>query len=469
VSRLDLAQEAHIDALLAPKRVNSMTRSRRAAVVVMSTRSGVVERSSHADVLVMEWQPLQRPRSSRVLAVLAGVLVFGALASAGPASAFQNNPANGPGASADGVDPASRCSPATTRTITGTLTGADGMFVNATLGFDLTDGQGHTFDLGTGCKANGYSTILQLNHGIGGEGAPAGTAITEPDGSAGTVSSSFTIRDIPADVVNAWIEVYPRTQEGNPYPTCGWSCAGPVDTHKYGGLNRREVPIDGTVLHLTEPLTPAFGGTSGGLRITVVNGSAPYTAPVRAYAWSMLTPEGSQPDQGWGFGSASGPAGNVWTFPSLGSGQDYRSRFYLDPNGAQFVEVQHVHVDPGVWTSYTLDVSKVTVVNGRGTFDLTTIPARAVSIAAQGRSSFRCSHTQSGPTVTLRCTLPNSVKLNTHADVSYFDRGQWIRFTVKQVNTHHKVVLSARMRYSGIQQWRVHAGRYNNRYLATGT
>jgi hypothetical protein len=189
---------------------------------------------------------------------------------------------------------------------------------------------------------------------------------------------------------------------------------------------------------------------------------------VKAYTWSMLDPEGSRPDQGWGFGNRDGSP-STWTFPSLGSGQDYRARFYLTDSGSRFVEVQHLFIKPGETTHYTFDVSKLDLTQAQATLDLKTLPAQAATATLVGRPSFACKVVPSGASVTFKCTLPKKVRKNTHVDVAYYAFGKWIRFTVKQVDARHRATLTGTMKYTGTLTWRVHVPGYSNTYTVVGT
>lgn len=404
----------------------------------------------------MASHPAPRPSSTRARSRrrvgLAGTAVAALLtgATALPAAAFQGNPDNGPSASG-APDTSGRCAPATNRVFTGSIRGADDLGVNVTVGFDMKDTAGHTIDLATGCAANGYSTIVQLNHDIGALGQAVGTA-TRPtrDAAGSTVTDRYTISGIPANITNAWIETYSRGADGSP---CGWSCAGKVDVTKYGQVNRREIGLDTGGVDIRLPLTPAYGGSTGALDVTVVD-RAGHPYPVqKSYTWSML-PDGRRTDQGWGIG-VQGGAGRITT-TALGSSQDYVSWVYTDRG---IYVVKHLGIRPSATTSYRLNV------DGPKTVDLTTLPARGAALT--GRTPKGCQATTRGTAVTVTCTASRAPK-NSRATLSYFGYGKWIPLHVTQVGERGTFRVAKNMRYVGSQQWRVQAGGKTWGYTVTG-
>jgi len=390
--------------------------------------------------------------SRRTLILLAPVLAAAALAAGptSPASAFQGNPGNG--ADAAGDPGATRCAPITDRVFTGTIRGADGLGVNTTIGFDMQDDQAHTKDLATGCAANGYSTIVQLNHDVSGEGAPIGSEVHSRDGKVSIVGDRFTVSHLPANVTNVWVETYTRHTDGSP---CGLSCAGPLDVHKYGMINRRAYPLDGREIAIALPLTPAFGGRTGSLAVHVVDGHGHPYAVQKEYAWSMA-PEGEHADQGWGIGVPGG-TGNL-TVPSLGSNQDYVTWVYTDRG---IYVVKHLPVRPLQATAYTLNV------DGPLTVDLTTVPARSAAVSRVGREKAPCQIVTAGSQVTFHCKATTVAK-NTVATLSGFKYGRWIPLHRAQVQGDHSVLLTSKMRYVGTQAWRIDVGSVRDGYSITG-
>ncbi|MDQ2849113.1 MAG: hypothetical protein M3Y77_22920 [Actinomycetota bacterium] len=231
---------------------------------------------------------------------------------------------------ATGVNSAHRCAGWTNRSMVGTLKGADGLAINATIGFDMKDAQNRTIDLATGCLASGYSTIVQLNHYTSATGARIGSPAKDVKGAArGTVSASWALSHLPANVTNVWIETYPRAYTGSP---CGMSCAGTSNTGKYGRTNRRQVKISPavTTVNLVAAMTPKYGGTTGNIQATLVNahgGGANYPSCAgvakscaQVYTWSTSIPEGAKLE---GWGGAGKISTTTWEMDSLASGTSY--------------------------------------------------------------------------------------------------------------------------------------------------
>lgn len=388
-------------------------------------------------------------RASRTLAVMG--LAAAAMTPALPAMAFQGNPANGPEASGlPGVS--GRCAPATDRVFTGTIRGADDLGVNVTVGFDMKDSAGHTIDLATGCAANGYSTIIQLNHDVSAQGQAVGTATVPTHGApTSVVTDRYTIRGIPANITSTWLETYTRGADGSP---CGWSCAGKVDVTKYGQVNRREISVDGGGVDIRLPLSKEAGGTTGAVAVTAVDGAGNAYPVQKSYTWSMAN-DGSRPDQGWGIGVQDG-VGRIRT-SSLGSGQDYVTWLYTAKG---IFVVKHLPVRDGQTTSYRLNV------DGPLTVDLTTQPARTAAMKVMGRQAFPCKASPSGARVTFSCTSAKAAK-NSIATLSYYGYGKWIPLHRSQVAGNHTFRLVGTMKYVGTQQWRVDVAGRRNSYQAT--
>jgi len=382
-------------------------------------------------------------RTTRRPLVVAGLLAAVLLpaAAALPAWASVDNPDHGPTSDGALAGPDGRCAPATDRVFAGSLRGADGLGVNATIGFDMQDAAGHTVDLATGCAAHGYSTILQINHDVSSRGQAVGTA-TQPSNSAPTsvVTDRYAIRGIPANIVSTFIEVYPRDYTGSP---CGWGCGGNVDVSKYGGVNRRSVPMDTGGVDIRLPLTTAFGGSTGTIAITATDHAGNAVAVRDVHSWSMLTPDGSRPDQGWGFGVVDGP-GKVHV-PALAGGQDYVTDLVTDKGTFR---VKHLGVRAGQITGYHLDTDGPLVV------DLVALPARSVAVRQPARRAFPCGVAARGLGMTFRCTSVRAPNFSI-ATLSYFGYGTWIAANRTRVAPNHSFVLSGHTKYAGVTQWRV--------------
>ena len=257
---------------------------------------------------------MPRPRSLlRTVAVIAVSSAAAAtlVTAAGPAGA-----ANGVAGPTLNAASSGRCAPATTRNIAGTLTGKDGLGLNATIGFDLLDGSGRHIDARTGCTASGYGAILQLNHYISDLGAPIGSEMTSAQGQdEGPVSPDFSINDIPSNVKTVFVETYTRKYTGSP---CGLPCAGATSNYKYGNVNRMFLPVAKTGgLDLIADTTKKFGGDTGSIQVSV-----PTTGKVSVHAWSMAI-KGNVTDEGWGTGSQSSSNRHLWTISGLSPNQDY--------------------------------------------------------------------------------------------------------------------------------------------------
>ena len=195
-----------------------------------------------------------------------------------------------------------------TRTITGTIQGEDGRYVDAQLGFDLVrivgDTKQHINGLpGSdryGCAGHhGYGYNLRVNRDV-----PATGSTT-----AGTKSWKATI---PANVNLVIIEVYPRAP-GNP---------SPVDDSRYSGALRWKVPIPyGKAIHIKLPRVCSAGGKTGYIAGKATKNGAPVKLDFVG-AWSMATDNNSaSPILGFRVGTSSD--NGVWKVRNLASGQKY--------------------------------------------------------------------------------------------------------------------------------------------------
>lgn len=171
---------------------------------------------------------------------------------------------------------------AATKTMTGTIEGADGRAVNFMLGFDVHRADGSKIDLdGDG---TGYSKKIYGNSSMNVNGAPK---------SSSTVTTwSLTM---PSDAANVWIEVYPNRPVGvTPYQ--------PPQT-RYGPSMRRGLPPTSRNVALRLPVKCGFaGGTTGGIKGRVTKAGRVVT-PVRTRAWS-LAPDSATNTKilGWNMG-----------------------------------------------------------------------------------------------------------------------------------------------------------------------
>lgn len=194
-----------------------------------------------------------------------------------------------------------------TRTISGTLRGEDGRYVDAMLGFDLIrvvgdkrlhingrDGADNW-----GCAGHkGYGQVLRVNPDV-----PA-------TGSTTTGTQYWSVK-IPAIVNQVIIEVWPRA-----------AGTGPVDDRRYSGALRWKVPIPyGRRINIKLPLVCAAGGRTGYIAGKATKNGAPVKVDFVG-AWSAAKDNNSaNPIQGFrtGYGTDRG----TWIVRNLASGQPY--------------------------------------------------------------------------------------------------------------------------------------------------
>lgn len=209
-----------------------------------------------------------------------------------------------------GAATTTRCSPISTKQYSGTIQGEDGRDINAQISFDLKDSSGRGINM-NGCVAGGYAKTLWINMNVSGNGVVHSSATV----------NTWRLTGLPANAATVWIEVWTRTNTPKPCPTCD----GPVDTHRYGFINRRAIPVNRTGIKLIAPLH--CGLSNGAVRGSSANIQGKtldkYGKPVvydRIYAWSMLNPDGSMKLQGWGQAKQNS---GYYVVDNLAPGQPY--------------------------------------------------------------------------------------------------------------------------------------------------
>jgi hypothetical protein len=167
--------------------------------------------------------------------------------------------------------PRNPCSPAPTacrrssgsKTISGTVRGADGRFVDVMLGFDIIDASGHKIRAdGKPVTEPGYGAIQRLNYCVPSTGAAHATATC-----GGTRLSDRWSQKLPSNASIVYIEAYPKAPTpGNWLKQDGYSGPDPgkTDQRTYGMSYRRAVPVGGSGASGLQLLLPAVCGRSGG-------------------------------------------------------------------------------------------------------------------------------------------------------------------------------------------------------------
>jgi hypothetical protein len=214
---------------------------------------------------------------------------------------------------------AAACAGRTARSISGTVYGVDNRDVNVSLGFDVESTTGQIINVSDGCaKTGGYSApVIELNHYVGGEGAPRSSRMYDAKGQfRGYTSRTWKLSNLPANAKYVWIEAYARRYNGSPCTTC----MGPADTHKYGYSMRRRVPVGATNQMVRLPISCGFAaGSAGSIAGSVKDRAGRAVQPDKLYAWS-LAPDSNYSVLGWGSASVSNGSYRVAT---LASGQSY--------------------------------------------------------------------------------------------------------------------------------------------------
>lgn len=214
------------------------------------------------------------------------------------------------------------CTPANTadKIVSGTIQGADGKFVDALVGFEVTDAQGRHIDLGGG--GTGYSVIQRINYCVPASGSASPQTCTTNGGNPTTTTKNWSLR-VPWNASQVWIEIYPKA----PSPS-GWinnyngytgPSAGHTDMSTYATSERAQLVIGGGLsnVKIVMPKVCAAGGTTG----TIVGHLSgwPLGHTGSANAWSLAP--NTLPDMGFATGTVD-VYGN-YRIPNLEGGQRY--------------------------------------------------------------------------------------------------------------------------------------------------
>lgn len=170
--------------------------------------------------------------------------------------------------------------------VSGVVYGNDGNFVNALIGFDVLDVQGHKINIDGNLGKTGYSALQRLNYCL----PITGSASASPGCGGHAATKNFSIT-VPASAVQVYIEVYPKAVSNSSYiGPPGYNGyvganAGTTDLTKYSMSYRREVPVTGsgaTNVSIRMPKTCVQTGSLTG-RVT----GLPSGATGSVHAWSL--------------------------------------------------------------------------------------------------------------------------------------------------------------------------------------
>ncbi|HEX4017695.1 MAG TPA: hypothetical protein VHX15_13255 [Frankiaceae bacterium] len=205
------------------------------------------------------------------------------------------------------------------KSVSGTISGADGKIVDVLMGFDAIDAYGRKVDLG-GARV-GYSEIQRLNHCVPASGAKSSTKCK---GTGYVTTKKWSIL-LPPNVARLYIEVYPKdptpTYWLNNYRGYTGPAAGTTDVKTYGESYRRDLSTPGTLRNIPIVL-PKVCGTPGGTTGSLaghINGW-PYGRTGTVNAWSMAP--NTLATQGFATGARVDAFGN-YRIDRLQSGQRY--------------------------------------------------------------------------------------------------------------------------------------------------
>ncbi|MCA1824853.1 MAG: hypothetical protein ABR520_08660 [Mycobacteriales bacterium] len=186
----------------------------------------------------------------------------------------------------------------TTKSVSGTVAGTDGRYVNIFIGFDIYNSANQQIGL-DGCvrTAGGYGVTQWLNRSISSDGAT-----TNPGG----LTKSWR-QTLPANAHHVYIENYPKNSSGTTVET------------RYGHSLRRNLAVPRTGVNLRLPVICPAGGSTGGIHGYVSRNGTRVQAS-RAVAWSIAADSNTM-ILGWNIGTTASTG--YYKVPNLASNQQY--------------------------------------------------------------------------------------------------------------------------------------------------
>jgi hypothetical protein len=207
--------------------------------------------------------------------------------------------------------------PPPAKSVSGTVSGADGRVVDVMFGFDVLDVHRAKIDMGS--LKVGYSALQRLNYCVPVTGAATSGQVC-PNGKRTGFTWSL---NLPQAAAFVYVEAYPKAPTGsdwiNNYQGYTGVAAGSTDLSRYAMAYRPNIPIVGAVRGIDIKL-PLVCGTPGGTTGTLaghISGWRPgASGEVDAWAYGSTNPA-----LGFGIGAIDG-MGN-YRVPALASGQRY--------------------------------------------------------------------------------------------------------------------------------------------------
>jgi hypothetical protein len=209
---------------------------------------------------------------------------------------------------------AAACDAPAAKSISGTVQGADGRYVDVMLGFDVIDAAGKKIEM-DGLN-NGYSTVQRINHCVPTDGAVA----SQKCAGTGYVTTKNWSLKLPSNAAKVYVEVYPKAPNSTNWltvPGYNGPAVGSTNLTTYARTFRRAIPVNGAVVNVGIVLPKVCGvpdGTTGSL-VGHINGMG----AGKITAWSM-SPDGTK-SMGFSMGDINS-AGN-YRIDTLQSGQRY--------------------------------------------------------------------------------------------------------------------------------------------------
>jgi hypothetical protein len=209
---------------------------------------------------------------------------------------------------------AAACGTPAGKSISGTIQGADGRYVDVMVGYDVLDSAGRKIDMGN--LKQGYSVIQRMNHCVPTSGAVASQKCA---GTGRVTSKNFSLQ-LPSNASKVFIEVYPKAPTSTDWvATTAYTGPAPGSTNltTYARTFRRAIPVGGAVANVGIVL-PKVCGVPGGTTGSLIGHIAGMGAG-KITAWSM-SPDGTR---SMGFSMGDINAAGDYRIDTLQSGQRY--------------------------------------------------------------------------------------------------------------------------------------------------
>lgn len=211
------------------------------------------------------------------------------------------------------------------KTISGTLRGADGSYVDAMLGFDILDAAGRKIQAnGAPVTNGGYGALVRLNYCL----SSAGSKTATPGCDANPLTDQWSLQ-LPSNAVTVYVEAYPKKPSNSSFLNNYNGYTGPnpgsTDESTFGMTYRRHVAVLGAGASGVPLVAPKVcgqpGASTGTLWGYITRGGVPWK-PASGVTDAWSTEADNAPILGMNEGSVD-PGVGTYHITNLQGGSHY--------------------------------------------------------------------------------------------------------------------------------------------------